>query len=337
MIPRLYLISRFEQYYQIRTDSPLEELWRYWLRYCDGQYLSKEWPGHPEPDMMSIATFIRQAFEYHEAAKVTTYLTRPLLIYYSLHNLAKAFLILKGVPQPPPYHGLANATPAADLLDMTSNVKQGIFSTLASTLGGSVPQDRPFTLREFASNAVELHEALGTYYGERSYYLTPKIVGFTDGHIELRFTPSIMSLSEVEALIASFTHLLDDFSAQKDGEVLVLTPRVALPPFPAIEKASLALLEKHLSYSVLSTDTYFIKVAPPAANVPAAAAYLGAMFQLSSVVRYNPDFLDRYIRSRSTSNEWFFTELCLKAERACPNLLLNELHEYPYKFGAGSV
>ena len=329
-------LAGFERAYEVRCEDPLAELWRFWLRYTDFPYLSREWPNHTDEEMTRVATFIRQAYELHSAAEGVTLLTRPLLIYYSLHNLGKAFLLLKNGITPPGYHGLAKVDVKQSLLDVSAETNAGLFLTISEEFGRQLPVGRRITFLELLRNALELEEPLSDYFKEAVLYESAEIEVFYGGKLTVKLECDPGQEETLTEKLGASTQLLRDFDATAGAGAVFLYPKTILPEKPPeLGEAAYALVSPHLSFSVLHSGVkYRIKTALPSEEIPAAAAYLGYMFLLSSLVRYSPDALDRFVTSKKTSTEWFVAELCGKAARVLPNLFFNALHPYPFKFSA---
>jgi len=96
-------------------SSTIEEgVWRYVSIFSQASYLEKK--GNSPEKAHQIASCLRQAREYYQAANQATILTRPVLLYYGMLNLCNALILSNkpGVSLPDfPRHGVHLVRPVS--------------------------------------------------------------------------------------------------------------------------------------------------------------------------------------------------------------------------------
>ena len=96
------------------------------------------------------------------------------------------------------------------------------------------------------------------------------------------------------------------------------------------------IAQKHFDFRVYD-NTPFLNLYPAEDRLMPELGCLGAMFLLSSLVRYAPSEVDRYLRTTKTSEEWFINRICDECERVFPNLMLNVIHQTTMVFGSRKI
>ncbi|HXH93563.1 MAG TPA: YaaC family protein [Thermoanaerobaculia bacterium] len=328
----LKYIGSLHRVRRVRTDEPLQALWQEWLKLSDDQYLKERWIGSTPDQRLAVTTNIRQAHEYRAASKATSLLTRPVLVYYSALNLAKAAIHLKTEAPPPDHHGLMKPEAADDILDIAAKVNNGAFRSLSDLLGMTTTIGQRLTLRNFIGSIVELRCDVSDYFKIRPT-ITPVYPDiFMDGTIRLLLKPSDLSVATVEEAIEILrkqTTLFDDFHSLRFQDVMLENNKIRADE---LKSKGAALIEKHLDVSVFEDPRYYVNIAPEEQRIPAAPAYLVALFLLSCLVRYWPAHVQRFITTPETRVAWFVETLCATAERVLPNLLLDLIAGYRTRF-----
>jgi hypothetical protein len=333
----LKYVGSLHRVHRVRTDEPLQALWQQWLKLSDDQYLKERWTGSTPDQRLAVTTNIRQAHEYRAASKVTSLLTRPALVYYSALNLVKAAIYLKTDAPPPEHHGFMRAEPADDILDIAAKVNNGAFRSLSDLLGMKTTIGDRLTLRHFIGSIIELRSEVSDYFKIHPT-ITPVYPDvFMDGTIRLLLKPSDLEAASAEdaiEILKKQTTLFEDFHAVRFQDVMLENNKVAAEE---LQSKGAALIEKHLALSVFEDPRYYANIAPEEQRIPAAAAYLGALFLMSCVVRYWPAHVQRFITTPETRVAWFVETLCSTAERVLPNLLLDVISGYRTRFMPASV
>src|SRR5689334_4245055 len=79
------------------TENPIQEIWNHLLFFADPSFLKNVWEGENiSTKLISfVSTSLKQAHEYFQASQGVSLTTRPLLLYYSMLNLAKAIITIR--------------------------------------------------------------------------------------------------------------------------------------------------------------------------------------------------------------------------------------------------
>jgi hypothetical protein len=336
----LYHLGHFEESVSIRTDNPIEEIWSFFLRNSDVNYLKKVWTDRTEVEYIYVSMCLKQSYEYYVASKGLTLNTKPLLLYYSFLNLTKATLFILNDERPPDYHGLCkenlnnDLTSANDILEFSAEINNGVFKKLAEALGFELVLNRRFTLGEFLMNAIELNSDYCNYFSKKPGFIIPKVDAFIDGEIDITISNCVQN--QEDGLGEKMINFFNEFSSEFKESSLVLKKKIELSKIgdKEYDKKACLLLNKYFSYSVFSDGQYYINVNEDDLRMPNALAYFGIMYILSSIVRYKPDKLHQLINDKDTSVNWLLNKFCSIAERVYPNLMLNLLHGQSIKFSA---
>jgi len=335
---RLHHLGKLEKYYRVRTDNPVEEIWSELLKLADFQFLKRYWKDVGDSDIFAVGTYLKQAYEYFTASKTVSLLTKPVITYYSLLNLAKACIYIKTDKPPSEYHGLCNPGYSSDLLDLSARTNNGVFTELGKIYGLSIDVGKTFFLKDFLSNAVELRASIKNYFNLSPEFISPKVDTYVDGTVLLNFSNySDIAQNENEFIniLKTNTHLFDDFDVDsKEPQKIILKIKTPLPKNKIDEEGS-KLMSKHFRFSVFDDNEYHLYANDQKSRIEPIQCYLGSMFILSSIVRYSPNCINQFLLDRTSSNTWFIRNLCDTSERVFPNLIFSSITGRNYKF-AGS-
>ena len=316
-----------------QTENPLGEVWRQLLLASDYTYLKSNWSASDD-DLVSVTTYLRQAHEYHLASRAVTLMTSPLLIYYSALNLAKAVINVVNDCRSSDYHGLCKPKMEDSLLDVSVETNNGVFLELARLAGTTICVGRRLRLEDFLQNMLDVQKYYCEYFERPTQYVWPSVEAFLSGRVEVVFTTDLLrgkSVEDFRALLHERTNLYDDFEEVESEDALKLESR---ENYEGEERriAMLDLIQRHFEFSVFPQYHYFINLLSEEDRIPPVAAYFGAMYVLSEIVRYKPNHIHRFLRERETSVEWFIQQLCSVSERVLPNLFFNILTDGRHKF-----
>ena len=107
--------------------------------------------------------FVTLAESFLKSAENVQLPTRGTLTYYSILNITKAFLLVRGyeLETNTEYHGLSLNSADTDELTISKNVTNGginIFHSFAKELGYTVNPGDKISLKDMVSNLPEIHE-----------------------------------------------------------------------------------------------------------------------------------------------------------------------------------
>ena len=303
------------------------------LLFSDYAYLKGRWTADDE-DLISVITNIGQAHEYYLASHTVTLMTSPLLIYYSALNLAKAVINVVNDSPSSDYHGLCKPEMTDSLLDVSVETNNGVFLELAQLAGTTIATGRRFRLEDFLVNMLDMQDDYCGYFNREPSYVWPNVKAYFSGKVEVEFSTDFLgerNLEDFRSLLQERTHLYEDFEeTEVEGQWKLESKEV----YEGEDRkaARLELLNRHFEFSVFPKNHYFMNILPFEEQMPPAAAYFGAMYVLSEIVRYKPNHIHRFLRAKDSSVEWFIQQLCSISKRVLPNLLLNLLTGERHKF-----
>jgi YaaC-like protein len=331
VVPRVETLENFQRW---RTDAPIEEIWKFLLIFADIGYLKKRW-STTEASLVAVSTMLRQAHEYHLASRTVSLLTRPLLIYYSMLNLAKAAIYI--VTDVPPFenHGLCSSRMADRLTDCSGQARSGVFQQLCRIEGLEIPSKRRLSFEDFVANLLEMEYASRDYLGRQSEILRPKVTSYFGGKVEIHISKAqaaALNIDPSEA-IKGRSDLLKDFNETETVDEILLTSKISWDGDDGRQKRR-ELVARHVTFGVFPGQPPFLCLLPHDRKLPRASSYFGAMWLLSEIVRYEPQYVDRFLRGGDDSVEWYVREVCDMSERVFPNLMIDLITRGSHRFGA---
>ena len=167
----------------IQTENPEKEIWTM-LSYFESEHNAREYLAEKLQKECSqleinelaknLSVDMQAAKEYYKAAQNVSPLTRPLLIYYGMVNLAKVLHIAnKGESPEGKKHGLETVKPWNLILaELSVKIKQyGIFPEFYHCYSNEDIHGASFSLKQLLSQIPELKVAYETVYKEKSLAL----------------------------------------------------------------------------------------------------------------------------------------------------------------------
>jgi hypothetical protein len=326
----IFYIGSFQVGERVDTENPLETVWSYIERIAASDFLATR--GLTSEDTVFASVRTRQAVEFRNASGATTLVTRPLPLYYSALNLARAGIAVVSRRQPTPAHGLKHIR-ASDLLSNAAKVVPGTFTDFLSAwnsppLGQSqlslddcfaaLPEiaDQYSMISERASRAIPVE----VRYGSRLH------LEFNDAYLpaDVNFDSQWMALFPK---LAGVCELSGPSSHQ-----LIVNESVDVASYEAIGRFCSNRLENRLSFGTTPL-WYAIRQLPDQTLLPRAAYYLAGLFILSSIVRYQPELLAATNVVHSQVG-WLLGRFLAAAERFYPQLLYSWIVSADTYFGA---
>ena len=343
------MLSYFGQYEKsknVKSDTPIDDVWQMLLRLSDINYLKKIWVNKNEEDYIYTSTALKQSHEYFIASKSLSMKTRPLLLYYCFLNLTKAILFMDTDKRPPDFHGLCkediekSIEVSSDILSFSAETNNGVFLELAKAYGWDVSKKCKFTLDDFMRNNIELVSDSLNYFQIIPYFIYPTISGSSDMELKITIDERMLRTLNVsvEEICNKFKNKLN-FKINSNNDTLMISYKISDDKliFSKFNDKVCELIDGIVEYSVFNDGRYYINVAPEEKKIPNANTYFGIMFILSSIVRYKPEHIFKLVDDKDTSIEWFLNRICDEAERVYPNLMINLLYKQNYKFSAQSI
>lgn len=301
----------------VDTEDPLDAVWSYIERIASMDFLSSRCS--KRENALYAAVRLRQAVEFRSASRTTTLVTRPLPLYYSALNLARAGIAVVTGRQATPAHGLRHVT-SSDLLSNAAKVVPGTFADFVGALGSAAQPGHQVTLDECLAALPELADQYSAIPGQIGRAV-PVSVGY-ESDLCLTFDPAFLPS---DLVFASQWHLLFPKLAdvcelgEPPSNTLVVKSSIDTFSYEAIGRFCSQHLEHRLSFG-RTPLWYAIRQSPGQDVLPRAAYYLVGLFILSSMVRYQPELLAATDVAQSQT-AWLLGRFLAAAERFLPQLL----------------
>jgi hypothetical protein len=316
------------------AEDPLREIWRRIARLgtieearriCGQIRVPRDRPA-------VVSARIRQGVELRQAAVQASLLTAPLLQYYALQNLVRAFIGFGRKEEPASSHGMDFHPKGKNLLDAEATFgASGTFPTLVKVFGGNSLPGQRLTLRQALSSIPELRES--------EQILGPSRVGvvmvtaFFNREAPMQWHISLpgVSPSDLRVTVATvFPHLAAILVPAESESAFVVTADYGE------ETANIGdFLASYLMPDLRVRDDarwYCLRRDDHVPPLPRIAYYFAASFLLSNLVRYEPVVLGG-INPDASELGWLLREFLQKADRYVPQLLLSIGRKHPVYFG----
>ena len=291
--PDIPYFDSFQRGRRIRSSEPIRAAWRYVAKLGTSDRLAKvaKAKGHDETIARPASIRVRQALELWESSKGTSILTRPLLLYYAMLNLSRGVMLAYLGEFGARSHGLTFRS-GGTLLDCSAIVgkkAEGTFPRFAKSLGANVLGGTEFTLRNLLAGIPELLPDHHLLQSGPPCIVRVRVDAVIDGPMRLHFR---LHQSDVDSFkedwASKFPWFKDICAYEKDTTLRVITT-------PADANEIAAFCKKHLVHDLRRMDEadWYDDIRRDG-NLPPARVlrYLAAMFILSNVARYEPDFLE---------------------------------------------
>jgi hypothetical protein len=318
-------MGSFQRGSTIRTESPLDAVWRQLERAGTQESLAKTVAtrGLPEGQAAIASLRMRQAIDFWRASRGTSMLTRPVQLYYAMLNLTRVTLLVATTGFGAKSHGAQYLTDPV-LMDTALRVgKAGTFADFLKQVG--CPTDlngQKLSLWSLLSQIPELRHEIGLLSDKPTSVATVRVRAFMEKPLRLGFQVPGLTNEEFERDWQTlFPWMASKCEIATDPMTLAVTGE--LRGTEAISD----FCDKHLMADLRWRDdaTWFDHVTrPDVVLLPRPAPYLGAMFILSNICRYEPELLSS-VAGEMTDCGFALTSFLDSAERYYPQLLLNLL------------
>jgi len=333
-IPYLGTAEVFEG---LRTENPIEAMWGELNMSADPTYLKKIRPAMSGELASYICMTIRQAYEYYLASIHVSYMTKPLLIYYSHLNLAKAAIAFKNNCTPPPHHGLTSYREGIDMKCCTATICKGVFSELGDLTKSNVAEGDVIQADEFCKRIIELLNDYYRYFGKIPVMIPCNITRYAGGTISLMIDKKRLEESpNLETILTKKLHSHFAKECYNEAGSLVLKNTFPVPKTEeGMDKYGDLILNQYFCYSTLHDNRYYLDISER--HLSQECCYFGLMFILGSVVRYSPILLYKWIYDFDMSNKAFIEKICSISSRVFPNLMLNLMYGRKLKYSPSFI
>lgn len=324
----------FQRGTSFRSSVPLEAVWRHIERFSTLDSLTRivQLKGHTTSLVRPASLKLRQAIELRRASGDASALTKPLLLYYSMLNLTRGVLLAYQGDIGAPSHGLQYRA-GLTLLDCKAEVgKKGTFRAFAKTIGvpASDLDNKSYSLRDLfavlpesqadfcllsSGNSSVVRVQVQAYFrGEAPATLCFQVPGETAHTFAQNWTRMFPWMADVCDIHGPFTLRLRAHIEHEDL-VAEFCRRFLIH--------DLRLRENAMWYDHRTGGTVTL--------LPRLPAYIAAMFILSNISRYEPEFLDD-AAMQATDLGYFLRAFLDNAERFFPQLILELIYQAPVFF-----
>lgn len=324
-------VGSFQRGALFRSSDPLETVWRRIERVGTVENLSRvaQARGHSPALGRPSSLKIRQAVELRRAARGASTLTKPLLLYYSMLNLTRGIMLAYAGSFGARSHGLVYRG-RSTLLDCCAEVgKRGTFRAFAEALG--VPtgdlEGKTYSLRELFAVVPEMVSDFPLLCCGPSSVVVVTVTSFIHGPTNLSFHVPDQSAAQ---FANNWTQLLPWMAELCDLEgPFTLRLKVQLQ-----EPLVAEFCRRYLFHDLRWRDTavwYDHRAGGGVTLLQRLPAYIAAMFILSNVTRYEPEYLDDSM-IQLTDLGYFLGAFLENAERFFPQLIIEMLEGRPTFF-----
>lgn len=314
----IFYIGSFQVGDRVDTENPLETVWSYIERIAASDFLATR--VGPTSDALFAAVRTRQAVEFRNASSGTTLVTRPLPLYYSALNLARAGISVVSRKQPTPAHGLKHIR-ASELLSNAAKVVPGTFTDFLSAWKSPHPDEGQLSLGDCFAALPELADEYSLILGQASRAI-PVEVRYVMSRLHLEFDSTYLPAdvafdSQWSVLFPKLADVCE--RGGSSNHQLIVKASVDVASYEAIGRFCSNYLENRLSFGTTPL-WYAIRQLPHQTLFPRPAYYLAGLFILSSIVRYQPELLAAadIVHSQVA---WLLGRFLAAAERFYPQLL----------------
>lgn len=325
-------VGSFQEGTILRSSNPLEAVWRQIQRVGTVDNMSRiaQSRGHSPALGRAASLKVRQALELRQASREASSLTKPLLLYYSMLNLTRGVMLAHQGTFGAPSHGLSyQAGPS--LLDCAAKVaSKGTFRAFAEGIGVPKPDldGKTYSLRDLFAVIPEMQSDFPLLKRAHASTVTVKVESFIGGPTSLRFYVPDVSEEDFRQNWAQMFPWMSDVCQLADAFTLRLNVQ--------LQHVSLVaeFCRRYLIHDLRLRDTpfwYDHRVGGGVTLLQRLPAYIAAMFILSNVSRYEPEFLDD-ATSQLTDLAYFLSTFLDNAERFLPQLVLELLNGRPMFF-----
>lgn len=327
-------VDSFQRGTILRSSDPLETVWRHIERVGTIDNLGRvaAAKGHKTTIVRPASLKLRQAVELRRASRDSSALTKPLMLYYSMLNLTRGVLLAFQGDFGSPSHGLRyRAGPT--LLECKAEVSnQGTFRTFAKSIGmpSADLDNKTYSLRDLFAVIPELQgdfhllnsgtssvvrvQVRAYHGGEEPTTLYFQVPGETSQTFAQNWTQTSPWMADLCDLYAPFTLRLK-VDVQHAELVAEFCRRFLLHD----------LRLRHDAW------WYDHRAGGGVTLLHRLPAYIAAMFVLSNISRYEPEFLDD-ATLQLTDLGYFLRAFLDNAERFFPQLILDLLYGHQVFF-----
>lgn len=297
-------------------------------------------------------SFIRQAITFYKSAETLDYRSSPLIYYYSFLNLVKAYCCIK---DPKKFnkrmgHGLSHKLSTKKFTEQKVSVQDGVFKIFYEQLMGTPIKNKlNLKISDLISYCNDVgYEYQISGYGRRSVFFGKTALAVNQTNNQMWVVVAISGFNlfkKYPRKLSKFMSNFEEVSFPQSNAIELLGIKaseykhyiyfesknkypVGFPKFPASNLVFDSL--RDFFNDTVYSNNYNLTLALPIRNNPVTpfnetlAIYAG-MYYMSSLVRYQPQYLEKIL----TSKESWLLQRFIKSStqtflRQMVNLIRNE-------------
>lgn len=315
----------------VHTENAVKEIWSmfgfFQSEHNAETYLKHKFSEFQDlPELKTtLAYTVRTAREYYIAAENVTDLTRPLLLFYGMINLAKVlFMATHGKLSPSRAHGLLNVDESLDFQEQLVRVTQdGTFPQFHGCFSNQSLEGSTFCLKELLSLIPEVKVNFETVYNQKSNAIKIQRSKLGISLVDPEFTKygNLEVLSNIPSMKNEYPH----FQFFENHAFL----------FPTTDE-----IEQDFVRKALSGEEYWALPLTKGQNImilPEMSVHYLIMFLLGFLSRYTSKKWLELLIGNKTGEIYIIQKLLEISTRKFPNLILNELYEKQFVFTSPNV
>ncbi|MGB3750159.1 MAG: YaaC family protein [Arcobacteraceae bacterium] len=269
-----------------------------------------------------------QAYNFYEATKSLTLISKPLTAYYCFLNATKALLEVKNVNYDLA-HGVTGKK-ADGLITIRNEIvkfqPKGVVSALSYYLEESIPEEGiEFSLKDIFYNLSYIHRSFTLTYKDRAELfipiLRPRFVydkSRNESWLELQLEPEHSNKTVLNKLkgysIDKYYDNSEFYTLRRNKTFTWNAPR-SKPTSESMKnlKSYYSQRRKELRYIYSPRELWYIKRKDLTNNIIGRSTIsltIGAMHRLSELSRYNPKILSKHLEKDAS---WLLTEFINKS------------------------
>lgn len=294
--------------------------------------------------------YLKQAREYYRAARAAALMVKPLILYYGMLGLAKAYVLMLDPHYPAGTgvlrHGMSTRKRKKAAYryrdDEVKVQKEGLLPHLLSLIGETGALQEKYRIRECLGHLPQFPDIFR--HAAHEAMLAPVYVP----RMEEEPVPGVTSLFVQESLLdhfhlraAAFVRMLNRYNAAAAGGVFSLEseqrgrrylkivwrhPRIRHVTQSGSGFQNTMLLEG-------AAGQYFLRLTTERRlHVPEFILHFLLMFHLSMLARYETERWGEIVLTFGSEERYLIYELLKYTERHFPNLILNEMFNVQFIF-----
>jgi hypothetical protein len=328
---RPMVFSTFQKDNIYKSEKVIDEVWLRIERLSSSAILNDDFTTNTSEEVRQelikyISTRICQAVEFRNASREQTLLTKPLLLYYSMLNLVRAYIAMDQEKMSTTSHGL-HFNLNNEILKCSASIRKGTFLDYLELKGIELPIGTEISLKSALENIIEFKRELLECNTMQLGYIPLALSAYKDGELIATVLEYDGNLSENWR--EEFQSIKND-ARFENGKIFIKKEEFVdekrledyVNKYFLSDLSYLSPNESCIWYSYKNRD---IK------SLPRLCYYFIAFYILSNIVRYEPESMQEIINKKD-SIFWIINKLQYFGDRYFPQLILCDIYNRPIYF-----